>query len=213
MTASAQQSFRLDFCRASILPEAQGWDSQAKPCMPVQDTGRVVKHLEEWDVEPGRVLKRLLRPASRMPTNRWEQLMLSVHEGDAKGVWLGLSWPMLLTSAPVVGISLVCKLLTGEGLPVSPAADVHCMRFSLRASDKCHTILAQVHSTARCKTALHTMPAGHLSWRCGGAGISWPGRCQHHRDHKIDKAVLSLCGRRYISAALFTAKNTLYWTH
>ena len=105
----------------------------------------MVKHLEEWDVEPGRVLKRLLRPASRMPTNRWEQLMLSVHEGDAKGVWLGLSWPMLLSSAPVVGISLMCKLLTGEGLPVSHATGMHCICFSMQACNNRHTTSTQIH--------------------------------------------------------------------
>ena len=88
-------------------------------CNHVQETGRVVKHIEMWDVEPGKVLKRLIRPAARTPTSRWETLMLSVHEGDIKGVWLAASAPLLVASAPVVGASLLIKLATGHGLPVS----------------------------------------------------------------------------------------------
>ena len=74
-----------------------------------------------WDVEPGKVLKRLLKPASRTPSSRWETLMLAVHEGDVKGVWLAASAPALKLSAPLVGVSLVSKILTGHGLPVSMA--------------------------------------------------------------------------------------------
>ena len=84
----------------------------------LQETGRVEKHIEMWDVEPGRVLKRLLKPASKTPTSRWETFMLSVHEGDAKGMWLAASAPILTYSAPVVGVSLLTKALTGHGLPV-----------------------------------------------------------------------------------------------
>ena len=45
--------------------------------------------------------------------------MLSVHEGDIKGAWLAASAPLLTASAPVVGVSLLTKLATGHGLPVS----------------------------------------------------------------------------------------------
>ena len=85
----------------------------------LQETGRVEKHIEMWDVEPGRVLKRLLKPASKTPTSRWETFMLSVHEGDVKGMWLAASAPILTYSAPIVGVSLLTKALTGHGLPVS----------------------------------------------------------------------------------------------
>lgn len=85
----------------------------------MQETGRVVKHIEMWDVEPGKVLKRLLKPAAKIPSSRWETLMLSVYEGDVKGVWLAASAPALKYAAPVVGVSLLSKLLTGHGLPVS----------------------------------------------------------------------------------------------
>ncbi len=30
----------------------------------------MVKHIEAWDVEPGRVVRSLIRPSSRVPTNR-----------------------------------------------------------------------------------------------------------------------------------------------
>ena len=36
----------------------------------VQESGRVVKHIEAWDVEPGRVVRSLIRPSLRVPTNR-----------------------------------------------------------------------------------------------------------------------------------------------
>jgi hypothetical protein len=43
--------------------------------------------------------------------------MLSASEGDGAGMWLA-STPFLVTlSAPVVAVSLACKLATGEGLP------------------------------------------------------------------------------------------------
>ena len=93
-------------------------------CSCVQETGRVVKHIEMWDVEPGKVLKRLIRPAARTPTSRWETLMLSVHEGDIRGVWLAASAPLLTAAAPVVGMSLLTKLATGHGLPVGKQHDV-----------------------------------------------------------------------------------------
>lgn len=30
----------------------------------------MVKHIEAWDVEPGRVVRSLIRPSARMPSNR-----------------------------------------------------------------------------------------------------------------------------------------------
>lgn len=33
-------------------------------------TGKIVRHIERWDVEIDRVLKSLLVPANRLPTNR-----------------------------------------------------------------------------------------------------------------------------------------------
>ncbi|KAK9829020.1 hypothetical protein WJX72_003447 [[Myrmecia] bisecta] len=82
-----------------------------------KETGKVVKHLEEWDSEPGRVLRLLLKPTSRMPTNQWEVFFSAVDDGDVMGVWFALSGLVLKWSLPVVGVSLICKAFTGEGLP------------------------------------------------------------------------------------------------
>lgn len=85
----------------------------------VQETGRVVKHIESWDVEPGAVVKSLLKPSARIPSNNWETLFQALHSGDAKGVWFAAAGPLLVYFAlPVVGLSVVVKAATGEGLPV-----------------------------------------------------------------------------------------------
>ena len=33
----------------------------------------MVKHIESWNVEPGAVVKSLLNPSARKPTNSWEK--------------------------------------------------------------------------------------------------------------------------------------------
>ena len=122
MSAKKRVSVFLATCVLScwLVATATGCDCPlGMECNDVQETGRVVKHIEMWDVEPAKVLKRLIRPASRTPTSRWETFMLSVHEGDLKGIWLAASAPLLTVSAPVVGMSLFTKLATGHGLPVS----------------------------------------------------------------------------------------------
>ena len=35
-----------------------------------KETGKVVKHIERWDIEVDKVLKQLLVPANKLPTNR-----------------------------------------------------------------------------------------------------------------------------------------------
>ena len=39
--------------------------------------GRVVQHIERWDIEPGKVVRQLLRPAAKEPRNAWERAFLS----------------------------------------------------------------------------------------------------------------------------------------
>jgi hypothetical protein len=54
-----------------------------------------------------------------VPSNNWEAFFQSLHSGDARGVWFAASGPLLKYFAlPVVGLSLVVKIATGEGLPV-----------------------------------------------------------------------------------------------
>lgn len=74
----------------------------------VQESGRVSKHIESWDVEPGRVLKRLLKPTAREPTTRWEKVMLALHDGNTTGVLTQASVPI----AQFVGILVAIALLT-----------------------------------------------------------------------------------------------------
>ena len=79
----------------------------------------MVKHIEAWDVAPGPVVRSLIRPSSRMPTNTWEAFMAAMDSGDAKGAWLAAARPLLKYYAlPVVGASLLVKAVTGDGLPV-----------------------------------------------------------------------------------------------
>ncbi|GMH39780.1 hypothetical protein BSKO_07678 [Bryopsis sp. KO-2023] len=81
-----------------------------------EDTNKVVKHIEDWDVEPSRVVKELLKPASRVPRNQWEVFFLAMSGGDYKGMWFAISRPTWIWSLPIVGVSLVTKITTGEGL-------------------------------------------------------------------------------------------------
>lgn len=53
----------------------------------------------------------------QVPTTAWETFFLALSDGDAQGVWYALSWPCTKAGAPVVAASLLCKLITGEGLP------------------------------------------------------------------------------------------------
>jgi hypothetical protein len=59
------------------------------------------------------VVKRLLRPAAKVPTSAWETFMLSLSAGDVKGCWWAVSSRVSLVTAPVVGVSLVTHLVTG----------------------------------------------------------------------------------------------------
>jgi hypothetical protein len=36
---------------------------------------------------PWQVVQRLLKPASKIPTNQWESFMANLSAGDAKGCW------------------------------------------------------------------------------------------------------------------------------
>lgn len=84
-----------------------------------QETGRVVKHIERWDVEPTRVLQQLLKPANRKPESRAERFMLALSQGDLSTMWLNSTDLALKVTLPVVVISLATKAVTGHGLPVS----------------------------------------------------------------------------------------------
>lgn len=78
-------------------------------------TGLVVKHIERWDVEPAEVVQGLLKPSSKIPSSRADVIMLSVSEGDLKGTWYAVSPLHLQAAALGVAVSLMHKLVTGEG--------------------------------------------------------------------------------------------------
>ena len=79
-------------------------------------------HIESWDVEPGKVLLQLLRPASRTPANKTEAFMLGLSKGDVKAMWLASDNVALYTSLPLVAIALLTRSFTGHGLPVRSQA-------------------------------------------------------------------------------------------
>ncbi len=54
------------------------WSLATKLMLDLQETGRVVKHIEDWDVEPGKVIRSLLKPSARVPQSQ---------VGGRCGVW------------------------------------------------------------------------------------------------------------------------------
>lgn len=86
------------------------------------ETGYVVEHIESWDVEPAKVVRNLLKPSSKVPTNSWQVLFNALHDGDVKGVWFGISAVTAKLSAGLLVLSMSTALFTGEGLDVWPFA-------------------------------------------------------------------------------------------
>lgn len=82
-------------------------------------TGRVVEHIESWDVDPGQVVRSLLKPSAKVPTSQWDVLMNAVYDGDAKGIWLATSGEVAKVSAALVGVSLLLNVVTGDGQPAA----------------------------------------------------------------------------------------------
>ena len=136
-----------------------------------QDTGKVVKHIEAWDVEPGAVVRSLIRPSARMPTTPWEAFFSALDAGDPKGAWLAASRPLAKYYAlPVVALSLLAKLLTGQGLPVR-----HRLLFCVHAG---HTSICLAGQPSRLCTAVAVIaPAGgvalHARLARRGAPLTW----------------------------------------
>ena len=81
---------------------------------------KVVKHIERWDIEPGKVVNQLFIPASKLPENRWEVFMFSLSDGDLFGCWLAASPGVVKLTAPWVAVSLVAKAagISAEGTPL-----------------------------------------------------------------------------------------------
>jgi len=86
------------------------------------ETGRVVRHVERWDVEVGRVLRSLLVPANRIPTSRWEVFMMSLSDGDLRGVWLAVSGFFVAPTAAVLLANSAVSLASGEDRLPAPVS-------------------------------------------------------------------------------------------
>lgn len=80
-------------------------------------TGKVVEHIEDWDIEPGKVVRDLLRPSSKTPTNRAEAFFLSWSKGDAVGIWKA--------SAKAITVLSISFFLLGMGLDYSASGEIH----------------------------------------------------------------------------------------
>lgn len=85
-------------------------------------TGYVVEHIESWDVEPAKVVKNLLKPSTKVPSNSWQVLFNALHDGDVKGIWLSISAITAKLSAGLLVLSMGSALFTGEGLDFWPFA-------------------------------------------------------------------------------------------
>jgi len=79
----------------------------------------VVKHIESWDVKPGKVLLELVKPANKTPANKAEAFMLGLSRGDVKSMWLASDDLALLSSLPLVALAILTRTFSGHGLPVS----------------------------------------------------------------------------------------------
>lgn len=87
-------------------------------------THRVTKHIENWEVEPGRVLKQLLVPDAKIPVTKWEQFAMLVNRGDLQGLGLFFSPSILKYSAVLIGGSMLWRAGSGNQPAVSDLADL-----------------------------------------------------------------------------------------
>ena len=69
-------------------------------------TGKVIRHVERWDVRPGVVVKQLLLPSSKIPENRVEVFMFAASDGDLFGMWLAVTPAIVRFCGPWVAVSL-----------------------------------------------------------------------------------------------------------
>lgn len=81
------------------------------------EAGRVVRHVEAWDIEPSKVVAQLFRPASKMPTSRAETFMMSLSEGDVQGMWYVISPTVLKASVALSAAGLIGRSVVGSDGP------------------------------------------------------------------------------------------------
>ena len=83
-------------------------------------TGKVVRHVERWDVRPGKVVKQLLLPSSKIPENRVEVFMFAMSDGDLFGMWLAVTPAVVRICGPWVAVSVAFRAigLDADGGPL-----------------------------------------------------------------------------------------------
>uniref|UniRef100_A0A6S8L2C6 Uncharacterized protein n=2 Tax=Eukaryota TaxID=2759 RepID=A0A6S8L2C6_DUNTE len=79
------------------------------------ERGQIVEHIEQWDIEPSKVVSQLFKPSAAMPSSNLETFLLSSSDNDPKGMWAAASPFVIRLSLGLIAAStLGSKLLTGE---------------------------------------------------------------------------------------------------
>jgi hypothetical protein len=66
-------------------------------------TGRIVEHIEAWDVEPEKVLRKLLKPSKKNVAeggNQLEKFMDAMYRSNYSDAWIPAALPLLLVLLP-----------------------------------------------------------------------------------------------------------------
>ena len=75
----------------------------------------MVKHIESWNVEPGAVVKSLLKPSAKKPSNSWEKSVLTSHH-------ISISHPHLSACLHLNMLDPLCSRGIHFSLSASPCA-------------------------------------------------------------------------------------------
>jgi hypothetical protein len=78
-------------------------------------SGRVVRHIEAWSSSPGEVVAALLRPASPIPSNRWERAAAAAASGDVSGCAAAGLKAAALVAFHAAGVLAAARLVGGSG--------------------------------------------------------------------------------------------------
>lgn len=82
------------------------------------ETGRILEHIEAWDVEPEKVLKRLLKPSNKRAAEDgtpFEQFMDAAWRGDYGKGWAIAALPMLVVLVPDALLTSGVSYVVQEG--------------------------------------------------------------------------------------------------
>jgi hypothetical protein len=80
-----------------------------------KDTGRVVRHIEEWDTDPVEVLKRLAVPSSKNPKSRKAKLVLNASRGDMFSLFQVALMSVTALASVVLTLTVAWRLHMHQG--------------------------------------------------------------------------------------------------